>query len=79
MVSQVGQRGHFSYFQNAHRLFLVGPFRQPETSEEGAGKLSEISGRFLKITSANDPDIQLRRGLPDRPAARIDRIGQDNL
>ncbi|MGI9506064.1 MAG: RES family NAD+ phosphorylase [Geminicoccaceae bacterium] len=53
------------------------PPRQKRKKE--AGMLTEIGGTFVKIAWANDPDIHLRRGLPDRPAARFNRVGQDAL
>jgi len=40
---------------------------------------TEIGGTFVNIAWADDPDIHLKRGLPDRPAARFNRIGQDAL
>lgn len=41
--------------------------------------LTEVSGTFVKIAFAADGDIHLSRGLPDRPAARFNRPGQDAL
>lgn len=41
--------------------------------------LTEISGIFVKIVRADDPDIYLTRGAPDRPPARFNRQGQDAL
>ncbi len=41
--------------------------------------LTEISGTFVKIVWANDPDVYLERGAPDRPPARFNRAGQDAL
>jgi RES domain-containing protein len=41
--------------------------------------LTEVSGRFVKIVWADDPDIHLTRGAPDRPPARFNRLGQDAL
>ena len=41
--------------------------------------LTKIGRTFVKIAWADDPDIHLRRGLLDRPAAWFNRIGQDAL
>lgn len=41
--------------------------------------LTEVSGTFVKIVWADDPDIHLTRGAPDRPPARFNRLGQDAL
>ena len=41
--------------------------------------LTEISGVFVKIVFASDMEIQLKRGLADRPAGRFNRVGQDAL
>lgn len=41
--------------------------------------LTEVSGEFVKIVWADDPDVHLMRGAPDRPAARFNRRGQDAL
>ena len=41
--------------------------------------LSDVSGTFVKIIWADDPDIHLTRGAPDRPPARFNRPGQDAL
>lgn len=41
--------------------------------------LTEVSGEFVKIVWADDPDVHLMRGAPDRPPARFNRLGQDAL
>ena len=41
--------------------------------------LTEVSGAFVKIVWADDPDIHLTRGAADRPPARFNRRGQDAL
>lgn len=41
--------------------------------------LTEVSGEFVKIVWADDPDIHLMRRAPDRPPARFNRRGQDAL
>ena len=41
--------------------------------------LTEVSGVFVKIVFAGDYDVHLERGLPYRPAARFNQIGQDAL
>ena len=41
--------------------------------------LTEVSGKFVKIVWAEDPDIHLTRGSSDRPPARFNRLGQDAL
>ncbi len=41
--------------------------------------LTEVSGEFVKIVWAGDPDVHLMRGAPDRPPARFNRRGQDAL
>ncbi len=41
--------------------------------------LTEVSGEFVKIVWADDPDVHLMRGAPDRPPARFNRRGQDAL
>ena len=41
--------------------------------------LTEVSGEFVKIVWADDPDIHLMRGAADRPPARFNRRGQDAL
>ncbi len=41
--------------------------------------LTEVSGTFVKIAFAEDADVSLMRGDPDRPAARFNRTGQDAL
>ena len=41
--------------------------------------LTEVSGEFVKIVWADDPDVHLVRGAPDRPPARFNRLGQDAL
>ena len=38
-----------------------------------------ISGEFVKIVFADQVDIILQRNLPNRPAARFNRRGQDAL
>ena len=41
--------------------------------------IAEIGGLFVKIAFADDARGALRRGHPDRPAARFNRPGQDAL
>ena len=41
--------------------------------------LTEVSGEFVRIVWADDPDVHLMRGSPDRPPARFNRLGQDAL
>jgi len=41
--------------------------------------LTEISGVFVKIVFAADMEIQLKRGLAQRPAGRFNLVGQDAL
>ena len=41
--------------------------------------LTEVSGEFVRIVWADDPDVHLRRGSHDRPPARFNRLGQDAL
>ena len=41
--------------------------------------LTEVSGEFVKIVWADDPDVHLMRGAPERPPARFNRRGQDAL
>lgn len=41
--------------------------------------LTEIGGRFVKIAFASQVHLHLEQGLPDRPAARFNRKGQDAL
>jgi RES domain-containing protein len=41
--------------------------------------LSEVSGVFVKIAFATAADVVLARGVPDRPAARFNKVGQDAL
>ena len=41
--------------------------------------LTEVSGTFVKIVWADDPDVHLSKGAPDRPLARFNRTGQDAL
>lgn len=41
--------------------------------------LTTIEGRFVKIAYASEVDISLARGLPHRPAARFNRVGEDAL
>lgn len=40
---------------------------------------TEVSGKFVKIILASNPDVYLERGNPDRPPARFNRKGQDAL
>lgn len=41
--------------------------------------LTEVSGLFVKIIWAQDPDVHLLQGIAERPAARFNRKGQDAL
>ena len=41
--------------------------------------LTDVSGTFVKIVWADDPDVHLMRGAPDRPPARFNRRGEDAL
>ena len=41
--------------------------------------LTDVSGKFVKIVWADDPDVYLTRGATDRPPARFNRLGQDAL
>ena len=41
--------------------------------------LTEISGRFVKIVWAHDPEVHLERGNANRPPARFNRMGEDAL
>ncbi len=41
--------------------------------------LTDVSGDFVKIVWADDPDVHLMRGAPVRPPARFNRRGQDAL
>ncbi len=46
---------------------------------ENFAMLTEVSGIFVKIVWADEPDVFLKRGSPDRPPARFNRRGQDAL
>lgn len=41
--------------------------------------LTEVSGVFVKIAFASEVEIQLERGLPNRPPSRFNRVGQNAL
>lgn len=41
--------------------------------------IANVSGVFVKIAFADQVDILLKRNLPDRPAARYNRLGENAL
>jgi RES domain-containing protein len=41
--------------------------------------LTDVWGTFVKIAFPQDVGLSLSQGLPNRPAARFNRVGQDAL